>query len=187
MAEDYVIVKNHGDTVWNDGQLLHPYAIPPGGEKVVPWNVMCVWLGDPDARDSIKNPQRQEEKSRLHLYYGVTSGAPNDKRPTWADAMPRLTVHNMATGEEIATVASDPDGLSAAAAPVLELDDTTTQIQLLKQRLEELERSAAPTAAAIAQSDDPVALTTPDIAEGAPPADTPSPRPRARGRVKADV
>ena len=106
MTDQYVKIENLGDTDWNDGQPGHPYTIPAGLEIIVPWHIMCMWLGDPEARDNGRDAARQEERSRLHLRYGVTSGVEGDDRPGWEDAMPKLIAKRI-NGEQLATVADD--------------------------------------------------------------------------------
>lgn len=175
MTDQYVKIENIGDTDWNDGQLGHPYTIPAGLEIIVPWHIMCMWLGDPEARDNGRDAARQEERSRLHLRYGVTSGVEGDDRPGWEDAMPKLIAKRI-NGEQLATVADDPTGLlTSAAAPILTEQDTSTKIAELERLLNEL-KGHTPTPAAVAQSELAPATTaepTPNTT-GQPPADTPT-------------
>jgi hypothetical protein len=175
MTDQYVKIENIGDTDWNDGQPGHPYTIPAGLEIIVPWHIMCMWLGDPEARDNGRDAARQEERSRLHLRYGVTSGVEGDDRSSWEEAMPKLVAKRI-NGEQLATVADDPTGLlTSAAAPILTEQDTSTKIAELERLLNEL-KGHTPTPAAVAQSELPPATTndpTPNTT-GQPPADTPT-------------
>ena len=175
MTDQYVKIENIGDTDWNDGQPGHPYTIPAGLEIIVPWHIMCMWLGDPEARDNGRDAARQEERSRLHLRYGVTSGVEGDDRPGWEDAMPKLIAKRI-NGEQLATVADDPTGLlTSAAAPILTEQDTASKIAELERLLNEL-KGHTPTPAAVAQSELPAPTSTEPTptTTGQPPADTPT-------------
>jgi hypothetical protein len=180
----FVKIENVGTEVWNDKQPGHPYTIAPGVELVVPWNVMCMWLGDPHARDSGRNPERGEEVTRLHLRYGVTSDMEGDNRPSWSDAMPKLVVKDL-TGVQIATVADDPTGeLTPAAAPLLTPEDTASRIAFFEAELLALKAGQPATPQAIAQTENPAVVAgepTP-ATSGQPPVDAPSARNQRGGK-----
>ena len=176
MAEQYAKIRNVGDTIWDYGQPGNPYTIHPGEELIVPWGTMCVWLGDPDARDSPKEPVRQNEFTRLSTQYGVGSGLQGDKRGTFDECKPKLEARTVA-GDRLVTVCDDKDGLEmAAAAPLLSPIDTASKIAALEQALAAL-IATQPTPEAIAQSSPafmPSAPTAPAVDVVVPVADTTS-------------
>lgn len=174
----YARIRNVGTETWNDGQPGHPYSIPPGGEVMVPWDIMCVWLGDPNARDSAKEPERANEISRLHIRYGVNSAVAGDDRPGWADAMPKLEAFDV-DGTPLATVAAHPEGATApAATPILSPAEASTRIAWLQEELAKLSGGHTPTPAAVEQSE--LNPATEADTTSMPPADGPARRKNQR-------
>lgn len=191
----YAKVRNVGDTIWDDGQPGNPYTIRPGEELIVPWGMMCVWLGDPEARDSQKVPARQEEYTRLATRYGVGSGLQGDKRGTFDECRPKLVASTI-DGEPLATVCDDKDGLDMVmAAPLLSPGDTAAKIAALEQALAAL-TATLPTAEQMAQSSPAFIPSAPGPStdalipepdtSGLPPADAPSNAP-AKGTAATPV
>ena len=183
MSPQYAKIENVGDVEWNDGQPGHPYTIPPREEIIVAWAQLALGLGAPEMRDSPRDPARQQERQRLHLRYGVTSGVEGDVRPGWAEAMPKLVAKTLA-GEQLATVADDPDGqLLPSAAPVLSDEDTATRIAELEAAITQLKGERSGTInASPAQREQ--AEKSPDAlvpaTDSMPPPDAPAPRTAAR-------
>jgi hypothetical protein len=168
--DQFVKIKNVGTEVWDDNQKGNPYTIQPGSEFVVPWGTMCVWLGDPEARDAGKNPVRQEEVTRITLRYGCQSGLAGDNRANWEDAIPKLEAYTL-DGERLITVCDDPVGTAQpAAAPLLTPGETAQKIAALEQMIANLNEGNAPTAAAVAQSDPAFIPTAPGASKNPIPA-----------------
>lgn len=132
--ERYVTIVNndleHGFTAKYDGEYI---TIPTGGSKVVPYDVMKAWMGDPELIDDGRHNDRSETYDRLCLMYHARGLMGNDP-----DLLPDIEAFTE-DGDKIITVLDDPEGTSLipdADAPG-DIGALQRQIDRLNARLEE--------------------------------------------------
>ena len=126
-----VRVKNVGtkDAVLRYNSI--PYIVRAGDESTVPFEAMCLWLGDPRANDVPQTtsadqggdvkyiPTRDDEITRLRQLYGMHSMGGSLELVEGVDAetgrtieYPRMEV-TLSSGERLYTVLEDPTGAQA--------------------------------------------------------------------------
>ena len=131
--EQYVRIVNRNPEEPFIGKYDGDYiAIPAGGEKIVPWDVMVVWMGDPALDNDGRHNERRETYLRLaSLYHARELTGVNE------DAFPLLEAYTE-DGERIITILDDPDGETI-------LPDSTdnTDIGRLQRQIERLEQRLA--------------------------------------------
>jgi hypothetical protein len=161
-------IENHDATrtlqfMWDN----RPYAIPPGKKKLVPFEVVALYFGDPRSRvgmiqqfkDSTgagKVPERHAEVQRLCVRYGVYEQGMDDIRGALtllqaearANGKPALRDENFSavittdTGEPIITPLFDHEGTESSYSFELDderSDDVATILNQMKKRIEYLE------------------------------------------------
>lgn len=127
-----VRVTNDGDTDFNDMYASQPYSIPAGQDNFIPFDAVCLWLGDPRTRDL--GPRDKHRTKEFHRVMQRTGAYDHDKG-WFDDHRPQLTVHTTA-GVMVPMVASDPYGDGANPFPAGE--DATENLQSRVNRLEGL-------------------------------------------------
>ena len=179
MAE-VVRIVNTGPTDYVDYFDSVKYRVPAGGQLLVDFDAMALWLGHPAANNfDPRNRVRVQEYQRLRIRYGVEArslemsqaGQPHDPEALFHTMKPSLEVFS-ASGEPIITVADDPDGT------FLSPPDESTQssdMALVMARLHQMEQETADLRAQLArQQRADLALTEADAIEhdesGVPPA-----------------
>lgn len=104
------------------------YIIKPRSETVVPFEAMCLWMGNPNSRDlDAKRRDRTSEYRRLRVKYGVYEH--NDRE----DQLPRLSAFNM-EGEKIVTVLDDPEGKNITTTAATVQDDESLREEVVRLR-----------------------------------------------------
>lgn len=105
-SQDQFYIENHDDSrtlrfVWNK----YEYAIQPGFKKIVPFEVVCLYYGDPrsvtgrsvpyrDTRGAGVVPDRRSEVMRLAVRYGVYEQGAANIREAMNDENKRLAKLN---------------------------------------------------------------------------------------------
>lgn len=101
------------------------YPIRAGGEQIVPWGAMCVYLGNPNSRDiDSKNRNRTRELARLRVKYGAY-----EKEEAWERNRPHLEAWMIDGSDRITTVIDDP-----YAEPFDPSESELTEVELLRRR-----------------------------------------------------
>lgn len=125
---DIVRVKNTGNETWTDKFNNQRFVADPGREVIVPFAALCLWLGNPDARDKPSGQaQRRHEYNRLLIRYGGSENVAHAKFPT-------LEAFDF-DGNKIITVLDDPDGKG-----VHEASSTLEEKELLQAKIDEMSR-----------------------------------------------
>lgn len=141
---DVVRLVNEGDTPFTDMYGSRPYSIPVGGQLMVDYDAVCLWLGHPQANDyDPRNRVRTQEYHRLRSRYGVDAQElemqlqklPVDTDELFQRLRPSLAAYDMA-GDRIVTVADDPSGDSLSPA----IDTSGDSQQLIMARMAQMER-----------------------------------------------
>jgi hypothetical protein len=102
-----VRVHNAGDSDYTDMYAGQTYTIAAGSDGFVPFDAVCLWLGDPRTQDlGPRDKHRTDEFLRVALRMGVGE-KPMD---VFEAARPKLEVFNPQTGDRLVTVADDPTG-----------------------------------------------------------------------------
>jgi hypothetical protein len=112
-----------------DGDYL---TIPAGGEKIVPEDVMFVWMGNPALENDGRTNERREVYFRLASLYHARTLTGID-----VDAFPMLEAYTE-DGERIITVLDDPEGDSLVPD-----SSDNTDIGKLQRQIERLEARLA--------------------------------------------
>lgn len=142
MAGEVVRLHNDGETAFNDRYGGQRYIINPGQDAIVPWEAMCLWLGNPDFVDIDKKRRfRTDEYHRLRVRYGAhddaTRGITADQM--WEQHKPAISVHKIdGSDERIITVVDDPSG-----SHLTPQTQTVAENELLRTRMEEMARQMA--------------------------------------------
>jgi hypothetical protein len=165
---DMVRLVNKGTDTFTDTYNNTRYTIAAGSEGFVPWDAMCLWLGDPRARDADeRHRDRTDEYARLREKYGVYH---QDK--LFAGVVPQLEVYTL-DGKRITTVAEDPEGEPTdikVGVPSANAADTAAEIDALRRQVEQL--TSAVNTLPESQRDQVVAVARGDL----DPADVVAPR-----------
>ena len=131
----FVRLKNNGSEVvalpYRDatqGNREEIISFDPGEEKVVPWDVMILFCGDPSVTNKEYWRERDEAINSLHLCYGALSLAGPD-----SGKMPNLEARSM-DGEIIPTLLADPlgDHLVPTAGDTTDVGRLQAQIEALQ-------------------------------------------------------
>lgn len=132
--QDWVQVKNVGDTEfiahWNNAR----YRIPPNGQIVVQAEAAWLWVGNWNLRNVGDRRYRDEEFDRLLTRYGSYNFRDDDGILLWEKRKPRLEVYGY-EGGQILTLVDDPDGTLSAPPP-----PTGDQYEMMRQQMEQLQR-----------------------------------------------
>lgn len=113
-----------------DGEYI---TIPAGGSKIVQWDVMVVWMGDPYIEDTDRYAERREVYNNICAKWHARGLTGNDH-----SLLPGLEAYTE-DGERIITVMDDPEGEMLVPSST---DNTDTgklqrQIDRLQARLGE--------------------------------------------------
>jgi hypothetical protein len=130
-----VRLKNNGDTTvslpyhdstQNNRQEMVTFE--PGEEKIVPWDVLILFCGDPNVTNKEYWRERDEAVESIHLLYGaLTLAGPNSSK------LPKMEAYTL-DGDRITTLIDDMAGVSI----VPEADDTT-DVGRLQAQIEALQ------------------------------------------------
>lgn len=129
---DIVRIKNVGETRWTDRYSNQIFACDPGRDIIVPFGALCLWLGNPDAKNVPNGQQhRRAEFNRLVIRYG---GA--DNPDLWEENKPKIEAYDF-DNERIVTVVDDPEGkgIHAASTTVEEQEILQSQVNKLTREL----------------------------------------------------
>jgi hypothetical protein len=130
-----VRLKNSGDT-----DISLPYRDPSlgnreetitfaaGEEKVVPWDVLVLFCGDPNVVNKEYWRERDEAVETLHLMYGAMSLAGPD-----SSKLPKLEAYTI-DGDRISTLIDDPIG-----AGITPKADDTSDVGRLQAQIDALQ------------------------------------------------
>lgn len=128
-AGEVIYAKNVGDTIVRWKYANQPYIIKPGQMAIVPWECMCLWMGNPEAMDlDERRRNRRDELTRLQFKFGCYTDP-----VLWEELKPKVECYTL-SDERITTVVDDPYGES------IHPDVTTkAQNQLMAERMAKLE------------------------------------------------
>lgn len=155
-VHDIVRLKNTGDTRWTDKYNNQVFACDPGKDIVIPFGALCLWMGNPDAKD-VPNGQRHRraEFNRLVIRYG---GA--DNPDLWHENTPKIEAYDF-DNNRIITVIDDPEGKGVHSAQT-----TVEEQEILQSQVNKLTRELAAMRSRMESHDDEV--VDEDIREDAP-------------------
>lgn len=107
MESTVVRLRNDGDIPFTGKYARMRYTIEPGGEAIVPYMAMCLWLGHPDSVDiDKKHRYRTDELRRLYVKYGIY-----ELHHLADEKFPKISAWSITDpGHEYITVVRDPDG-----------------------------------------------------------------------------
>lgn len=132
--EQYVRIRNTSPDEPFIGKYDGEYiTIPTETERILPWDVMVVWMGDPAIENTDRHQERSEVFNRLCMMHHAATLTGND-----LSLLPPLEAYTE-DGERIITVLDDPEGVSLVPSA----DDNTDvgklqrQIERLQARVEE--------------------------------------------------
>lgn len=113
-----------------DGEYI---TIPTESEKIVKWDVMVVWMGDPTVENTDRHQERRDSFNRLCAKYHARMLTGNDP-----SLLPPLEAYTE-DGERIVTILDDPEGISITPAEQDhgDIGKLQRQIDRLQARLEE--------------------------------------------------
>jgi hypothetical protein len=130
-----VRLKNVGDTTvslpYRDpslGNREETITFEPGAEKIVPWDVLVLFCGDPSVTNTEYWRERDEAVESLHLRYGAVSLAGRD-----SSMLPKFEASTV-DGDPISTLLDDPDG-----ADIVPAASDTTDVGRLQAQIEALQ------------------------------------------------
>lgn len=132
--DQYVTIVNNDTlepfTGKYDGEYI---TIPAGGSKVVPYDVMRVWMGDPILTDDGRHNDRHDAYNRLCSLYHARGLTGNDP-----SLLPDISAFTE-DGEQIITILDDPEGetLVPDSEGTSDISQLQRQIDRLNARLEE--------------------------------------------------
>lgn len=181
MSEQHRTVKvlNVGDEPYRDKYANVRYEIPAGADAFVPFDAVCLWLGDPRMKNlSAQRRDRVREVKRLMNRCGVLDNA----LETLQERRPQLKVFTT-EGVEVPMVVDAPDGpaVDPFAAPGHGGSvDTEERVYRLEEALTKLAAGDASTLAAtlaelgIGDTQGAASTTKPRSKQSAPPVDSPS-------------
>lgn len=139
------------------------FTLPFGESTRVPYNAIIQSFGDPDARNTAREPERRREFERVRVKWGVNTFAEQamrDIRQT-ATGLPDIEIRDM-DGNPIFTPAQDPDGEHLTVSQVLASrnDDLEGQVVALSAELEKMRGMVAQVLEASEDDDEPPAKRT---------------------------
>ncbi len=132
--EQYVRIRNTDPDEPFIGKYDGEYiTIPTESEKIVKWDVMVVWMGDPTVENTDRHQERRDAFNRLCAKYHARMLTGNDP-----SLLPPLEAYTE-DGERIVTIMDDPEGISItpSAEDHGDIGKLQRQIDRLKARLEE--------------------------------------------------
>lgn len=174
MAITIVRVINKSNVDFMDKYNSQEFSIPAGMESLVPYEAMCLWVGDPQSVDTERNPARRAEFHRLRVRYGSY-----DDTEMWRENKPDLEFAD-AEGNRIVTVADDPEGSpSDIPSKSVTADYLHKQLQMVQDQLKQFSSVLTPDqlsflAAHQASNPPPVDQDTGGTDASVPPSDRPS-------------
>ena len=153
---DVIRLVNVGDTDFVDAFNGRRFEIRAGGQLMVDFDAMCLWLGHPDANNfDPRNRVRVYEYDRLRVRYGVDAqGLKNslddvafDSEDLFRQMRPQLEAYDMAD-QRIMTVADDPNGdflapVAASATPSADMTVILARLQSMEQEQANLRQQLA--------------------------------------------
>jgi hypothetical protein len=148
-VDNIVRLRNTGEAIFKDQYGGVPYVCPAGDTIVVPFEAVCLWLGDPRVvdRPTLAQYDRRGEVDRVKTRIGATIAEAMSL--PWSP--PALTIETL-EGKEIVMCIQDPEGNGGGdlfGSIKTGLDDTESvaqELEILKrqqgqllQRLEDLQ------------------------------------------------
>lgn len=150
-----VRLRNDGDKLFSQKYGGVRYQIPAGGEAIVPYMAMCLWLGHPDAVDMDKKRRfRTQEFQRLCVKWGIY-----EHHDLVDERFPKVSAWSIIDNTEYITVVKDPDGkhLTPDVQTKAERDRMQTQLVAMQAQIAmlqaQMEQNAKEQAAEIAAGD----------------------------------
>lgn len=124
-------IVNEGDRPFRMRYLTRWYTLAPGGQMIVPWEVMLAFMGNPYATNAPNRMDRQEWWKRLMFKYGC-----HDENQ-WPECKPTIRAYNATTGERYVTVIDDPDGsqVHPARVSIGDAEAMAAQMQALESQI----------------------------------------------------
>lgn len=192
-----VRLRNDGPVPFSDGYAGRRYEVEPGGERIVPFFAMCLWMGHPEAKDEPGDDRemkwRLKEFERLRTKYGVyendslwellapisTPPPPIDEvhipdvlaNARFPEVRPQLSAWDL-FGKRYVTVIDDPVGshLTPDVQSVMEKDAMAAHIARMQQQIEQMQGQMAVEAGA-----DPTVTLPPEHGQASEPLHSPTP------------
>ncbi len=208
MADQSIVkIRNTGDTDHTDWYNGTQYTIPAGQEVLLPYDLMCLWLGHPKANNfNAQNRVRVMEYERLRLKYGVEAralemakdGVPVDSESLWESMRPKLEVRDI-EDNVINTVADDPDGTTLRpleeeatgenqiALILSELQEQKRRTKILESELAQRRRTDSALNVAVGEDEAPIQPNRSDFigtVEAPEPPEAPRVKPRSKPRTE---
>ena len=167
---DQPISLPYRDPSMNNREVV--YTLEPGKPKIVPWDVMILFCGNPQERNQEYWRARDEAVRNLRVLYGSVR---LDEEPV---ELPDIRAYDVETDEEIHTLLTDPDGehLGLASPETSDVAALSRQIVALQEELARM------------QGRQPVDVEEPilsdEVAAEDIPVDTPT-KPKVGGRRRS--
>jgi hypothetical protein len=140
--------------------------IQPGEDVIVPWNVACTLLGNPNIPDIAPANERTRMYKKLRQRYNFGDGLMQED--VWESKRPKLRVFDIEDDRQVIMLIDDPDGdhLGAfnpnkgAINKQTDMDALQKQVAALTKQLERLAGNAqsAPSEPASGNTDSPTAV-----------------------------
>jgi hypothetical protein len=125
VGETTVSFPYHDSTQNNREEMV---TFTPGEEKVVPWDVLVLFCGDPNVTNKEYWRERDEAVESIYLRYGAMSLAGPD-----SSKMPKFEAYTM-DGNRIKTLIDDPVG-----AGITPKADDTSDVGRLQAQIDALQ------------------------------------------------
>ena len=112
-------------------------TLKPRKSKIVPWDLLVLFCGDPTERNQEYWKARDEAYENLCLRYGVREGS--------AEELPNIVATDVDTGDEIPTLLSDPtgDALTIEAPEASDMAMLQRQLEKLQAEITQLAKANA--------------------------------------------
>lgn len=127
--QQFVTIENQGTTEFRAKYDGATYVIPPGESRIVPYQAMCVWMGDPSVTNKDTYKERDLVYRRICRYFHARGLMGNEP-----EKLPKIAAFDQ-DGNRIITVMDDPEGKHLAAGA----DDAPVDIRVLQQQIERLQ------------------------------------------------
>jgi hypothetical protein len=125
VGETTVSLPYHDPTQNNRQEMV---TFEPGDEKIVPWDVLILFCGDPEVTNKEYWRERDEAVENLHLRYGALSLSGVNK-----ELLPKFVAETV-DGHKIKTLLDDPEG-----ADIVPDAGDTTDVGRLQAQIEALQ------------------------------------------------
>jgi hypothetical protein len=169
-------VVNTGSTTFTDQYALEKYTIEPGSEQFVPFDAICLWMGDPRLQDlGPRDRHRTDEFMRVCIRLGAHDG----DLDILARNKPSLECYTL-EGVLMKMVVDDPEG---PGQNIFNTDQPTNETTMLHTMMNAMKKLAQkPGMESIMEELGLAASTHPDLPNtdintneppSQPPADTP--------------